>query len=47
MEETVESVMDEIRRRIELLESSLPGRVDARVSPNSKLPFKGLVSGGY
>jgi len=43
MEETVESVMDETRKRLELLESSLPRRVDARVSPNSKLPFKALL----
>lgn len=36
--------MDEIRDRLELLESILPERVDAMaVSPTSKLPFKVLV----
>jgi hypothetical protein len=36
--------MDEIRGRLELLESNLPHRVDAMaVSPSSKLPFKALL----
>lgn len=44
MEDSVVSRMDEIRGRLELLESSLPKRVDAMaVSPTSKLPFKVLL----
>lgn len=43
MDESVEDLMTEIRGRIELLESSLPTRVDAMVSPDSKLPFKALL----
>jgi hypothetical protein len=44
MEDSVVSLMDEIRGRLELLESSLPKRVDAMaVSPTSKLPFKVLL----
>lgn len=35
--------MTEIRARVEMLESSLPRRVDAMVSPDSKLPFKALL----
>lgn len=35
--------MSEIRCRVELLESSLPARVDAMVSPDSELPFKALI----
>jgi hypothetical protein len=43
MEKPIEALMAEIRGRVELLESSLPRRVDAMVSPDSKLPFKGLL----
>jgi hypothetical protein len=43
MEESIEALMSEIRGRLELLESSLPTRVDAMVSPDSKLPFKALI----
>jgi hypothetical protein len=43
MEESLASVIDEVRQRLELLESSLPKRVDATaVSRTSKLPFKVL-----
>ncbi|HBY61246.1 MAG TPA: hypothetical protein DEH78_15605 [Solibacterales bacterium] len=35
--------MEEIRSRLELIEAHLPGRVDAMVSPDSKLPFKALI----
>jgi hypothetical protein len=43
MEESIEAMMSEIRGRLELLESSLPTRADAMVSPDSKLPFKALI----
>ena len=44
MEKSVASVLNEIRERVELLESSLPRRVDAMaVSPVSKLPYKALL----
>ncbi len=44
MEESIVSPMDEIRRNVELLESSLPKRVDGwALSQMSKLPFKVLV----
>lgn len=44
MQESVESLMDEIRERLKLLESSLPGRVDAAaVSLTAKIPFKALL----
>jgi hypothetical protein len=43
MQETIEYLIAEIRGRVELLESSLPSRVDAMVSPDSKLPFKALL----
>src|ERR1035438_5677717 len=43
MPESSEELMTEIRGRIETLESSLPKRVDAMVSPDSKLPFKALL----
>jgi hypothetical protein len=44
MEDSDVSLMDEIRRRLELLESNLPERIDGiAVSPASKLPFKVLV----
>ena len=43
MTESIETLMNEISGRIELLESSLPRRVDAMVSPDSKLPFKALL----
>ncbi len=46
MDESVEDLMIEIRGRIELLESSLPTRVDAIVSPDSKDPFKALLYRG-
>ena len=43
-EETLESMMGEIRGRLELLESSLPRRVDSlAISPHTKLPFKVLL----
>jgi len=44
VEESVESVMNEIRAGLERLESILPSRVDPMaVSRTAKLPFKGLV----
>jgi hypothetical protein len=44
MEDSLVSLMDEIRGRLELLESNRPRRVDAMaVSPSSKLPFKVLL----
>jgi len=44
MEKSLASLMDEIRRNLELLESSLPKRVDGwALSQMSKLPFKVLV----
>ena len=44
MKDSVASLMDEIRRNLELLESSLPKRVDGwALSQMSKLPFKALV----
>lgn len=43
MPESSEELMTEIRGRIATLESSLPKRVDAMVSPDSKLPFKALL----
>ncbi len=44
MEDSYASLMDEIRGRLELLESNLPKRIDAMaVSPTSKLPFKVLL----
>jgi len=43
MEKSVTSFMDEIRRKLELLESSLPKQVDGwALSQMSKLPFKVL-----
>ncbi len=43
MEESTASLLNEIRGRLELLEASLPRRVDAMaVSPTSKLPFNVL-----
>jgi hypothetical protein len=44
MEESVAFLLDEIRERIELLESSLPKRIDGMgLSPISKLPYKALL----
>jgi hypothetical protein len=43
MDKSIEDLMTEIRGRLELMESSLPSRVDAMVSPDSKLPFKALL----
>jgi hypothetical protein len=44
MEDSLVSLMDEIRGRLELLESNLPKRVDGwALSQLSKLPFKVLV----
>jgi len=44
MEKSAESLMDEIQRDLELLESSLPKRVDGwALSQMSKLPFKVMV----
>lgn len=43
MPEFIEELMTEIRGRIEILDASLPLRVDAMVSPDSKLPFKALI----
>jgi len=43
MEQDIPALMEEIRRRIDLLESNLPTRVDAAVvSLTAKLPFKAL-----
>ena len=43
MKKSVTSLMDEIRKNLELLESSLPKRVDGwALSQMSKLPFKVL-----
>jgi cation transport regulator ChaC len=41
--ESLPSMMAEIRERLEMIESSLPRRVDAMVSPDSKLPFNALL----
>lgn len=42
--DSVESLMGEIRGRVELLESSLPRRVDGyALSPDSKLPMKAML----
>jgi hypothetical protein len=42
--EVLESMMGEIRERVDLLESNLPRRVDGfGISPHSKLPFKVLL----
>jgi hypothetical protein len=41
--EDIANLMNEIRSRLELMESGLPSRVDAMVSPSSKLPFKALI----
>lgn len=43
MKESIEDLKTEIRGRLELMESNLPARVDAMVSPDSKLPFKALI----
>ena len=43
MPEFIEELMTEIRGRIEILDASLPLRVDAMVPPDSKLPFKALI----
>ena len=44
MERDIPALIEEIRGRIELLESNLPTRVDAMaVSPISKLPYKGML----
>jgi hypothetical protein len=44
MEDSLVSLTDEIRGRLELIESNLPNRVAAMaVSPTSKLPFKVLL----
>ena len=44
MEQSVASLMDEIRGNLEQLESNLPKRVDGwALSQFSKLPFKVLV----
>ena len=43
MEDAAASLLDEIRARLELLESSLPTRIDAmEVSETAKLPFNAL-----
>jgi cation transport protein ChaC len=42
--ESFESMMDEIRGRVELLEANLPRRVDGfGISPHTKIPFKVLL----
>lgn len=41
--DTTMELMSEIRDRINLLESALEPRVDAMVSPDSKLPFRVLI----
>jgi hypothetical protein len=43
MEKSIEDLMTEVRGRLEQIESNLPQRVDAMISPNSKLPFKALL----
>ena len=43
MPEFIEDLRAEILRRMEILDASLPRRVDAMVSPNSKLPYKALI----
>jgi hypothetical protein len=43
MGKSIEDLMTEVRGRLELIESSLPQRVDAMISPESKLPFKALL----
>ena len=43
MKESIEDLIAEIHGRLALIESSLPTRVDAMVSPESKLPFKALI----
>jgi hypothetical protein len=43
MEKSIEDLITEIRGGLEEMESSLPSRVDAMVSPESKLPFKALI----
>jgi hypothetical protein len=43
MEKSIEDLMIEVRGRLEQIESNLPQRVDAMISPNSKLPFKALL----
>ncbi len=42
-QESLTDLLNEIRQRVEHLETSLPRRVDAMVSPDSKLPFKALL----
>jgi hypothetical protein len=43
MGKSIVDLMNEVRGRLELIESSLPQRVDAMISPESKLPFKALL----
>ena len=43
MEKSIEDLVNEVCGRLELIESSLPHRVDAMISPESKLPFKALL----
>ena len=43
MEKSIEDLMAEVCGRLELIESNLPRRVDAMISPESKLPFKALL----
>ena len=43
MTEFIQELMTEIRGRIEILDASLPLRVDAMVSPDSKLPYKAVI----
>lgn len=43
MPHTIDELMTEIAGRLQLLETALPPRVDAMVSPESKLPFKALL----
>ena len=46
MEKSIEDLVNEVCGRLELVESSLPHRVDAMISPESKLPFKALLYRG-
>ena len=43
MERSIPDLLNEIREKLDVIEAHLPSRVDAMVSPESKLPFKALV----
>ena len=46
MERSIPDLLNEIREKLDVIEAHLPIRVDAMVSPESKLPFKALVYRG-